>query len=161
MPSDARASGAPSGSVAVEDPSLLEALPATVAGQPVTLESIAFEEALGDPAFASNVESAALAVVVSGEDLASAVVARPNEGVFTDAWFRDWRDSYDRGACSQAGGVAATTETEVDGRTLYVGTCAGGLHTYHMWLPRRQALVSAFGVGENRFGEQLMAGIRP
>ena len=78
------------------------------------------------------------------------------------AWFGDWRATYDRGACSQAGGLAATTETELaDDRILYVGTCSGGLHTYHTWLPGKGLVISAFGLGERRFGDQLMAGIRP
>ena len=107
-------------------------------------------------------ELSAFAVVVDGSDLASAVVAKPHPGTFSAAWFGDWRATYDRGACSQAGGLAATTETELaDDRILYVGTCSGGLHTYHTWLPGKGLVISAFGLGERRFGDQLMAGIRP
>jgi hypothetical protein len=162
----APATSAPSASVSgarpVEDPELLGVLPVAVDGAPVAIESIAFQEALADPGFASAVEAAAFAVVVDASDLASAVVAKPHPGTFSDAWYADWRATYDRGACSQAGGLAATTETELgDGRILYVGTCSGGLHTYHTWLPGRGVVVSAFGLGERRFGEQLMAGIRP
>jgi hypothetical protein len=146
---------------AVEDPSLIEVLPAKVAGSDVTLESQAFAEALADPGFAANIEAAAFGIVVAGNDLASAVVARPVDGVFSDAWFRDWRDSYNDGACAQAGGVARNAEAEIGGRTVYIGTCSGGLRTYHTWIEDRDLLVSAFSIGEARFGEQLMAGLRP
>ena len=161
-PATAAPSASVTGAQPVEDPALLAVLPATVDGVPVAIESIAFQEALADPGFSSAVESAVFAVVVDASDLASAVVAKPHPGTFSDAWYADWRATYDRGACSQAGGLAATTETELaDGRFLFVGTCSGGLHTYHTWLPGRGVVVSAFGLGERRFGEQLMAGIRP
>jgi hypothetical protein len=147
--------------VAVEDPSLLGVLPAEVGGQPVVLESQAFADALADPDFAANVEAAAFGVVVSGDDLASALVARPVPGAFSEAWFRDWRDSYDEGACAQAGGIAGVAETDLGGRTMYVATCGGGLRTYHTWLDGPGLIVSALAVGTGRYGERLMAGLRP
>jgi hypothetical protein len=155
------APGTPPPGVAVEDPSLIAVLPAAVAGQPVVLESQAFVDALADPAFAANVEAAVFGVVVAGNDLSSAMVARPVPGVWSEAWFRDWRDSYDQGACGQSGGVAGNAEAVLGGRTVYIGTCAGGLRTYHAWLEGRGLLVSAFSVGEGRYGERLMAGLRP
>ena len=160
MPASAVA-GTPPPGVAVEDPSLISVLPATVAGQPVVLESQAFADAIADPAFAANVEAAAFGVVVAGNDLSSAMVARPVPGAWSEAWFRDWRESYDEGACGQAGGVAGTAEAQLGGRTVFIGTCAGGLRTYHAWLEGRGLLVSAFSLGEERYGEQLMAGLRP
>jgi hypothetical protein len=136
-------------------------LPAEVAGNAITLEPLAFPEALADPGFATSIETAAFGIVVAGDDLASAVVARPVDGVFTDAWFRDWRDSYNGGACAQSGGIAGNAEAELGGRTVHIGTCAGGLRTYHTWIEDRGLLVSAFSIGNGRFGEQLMAGLRP
>jgi hypothetical protein len=150
----------PAGGV-LEDPSLLAVLPADLGGVPVVLEPQAFAEAAADPAFAENVDAAAFGVVVDAEDLSSAVVAQLVPGTFSEAFFRDWRDSYDEGACGQAGGVAAAAETELGGRTVYITTCAGGLRTYHAWVEERGAVVSAFSLGERRFGEQLMAGLRP
>lgn len=164
LPTDGPVASAPGTAppgVAVEDPSLIAVLPASVAGQPVVLESQAFVDAIGDPAFAANVEAAAFGVVVAGNDLSSAMVARPVPGTWSEAWFRDWRESYDEGACGQAGGVAGNAEAVLGGRTVFIGTCAGGLRTYHAWLEGRGLLVSAFSVGEGRYGERLMAGLRP
>ncbi len=144
-----------------EDRSLLAVLPADLEGNTLIVEDGALEVAVQDPDFAASVASAAFGTYVSGDDLASAVVARPVEGVYSDAWFRDWRDTYDAGTCEQAGGLAATAETDLGDRTVYIGTCAGGLHTYHAWIAERRLLVSAFAVGEHRFGELLMAGLRP
>jgi hypothetical protein len=146
---------------AVEDASLLDVLPASVGGVDITLEHQAFLDAVADPAFARNVRRAAFGVAVSGSDLVSGVVAELGPGAFSDAFFRDWRDTYNQGACGQSGGVAGNAETQVGGRTVYIATCAGGLRTYHTWLPQRGAIVSAFAVGDGRLGEALMEGLRP
>jgi hypothetical protein len=87
------------------------------------------------------------------------VVAHLRPGVYSDAFFRDWRDSYDEGACGQAGGVAGNAEAELGGRTVHITSCAGGLLVYHAYLPERDVAVSVISVGEARFGEQLMAGV--
>ena len=151
----------PSGPGAVEEPSLLGVLPADVGGVPVTLEHQAFLDAMTDRAFATNVRRAAFGVAVDGTDLVSGVVAELAPGRFTEAFFRDWRDTYNEGACAQAGGVVGNAEAEIDGRTVYIATCAGGLRTYHAWIPERGAIVSAFALGERRLGESLMEGLTP
>lgn len=153
----------PRGSVppVVLDPALLAILPAKVGGVSVESEPDAFTDALDDPAFVDNVQAAVFATVVSGSDLASGVVARLRPGVFSDAFFRDWRDTYDAGACEPAGGVTGNAEAQLGGRTVYLATCSGGLNVYHAYLPQRGVLVSLFSLGDQRFGEQLMTGLRP
>ena len=137
-------------------------LPADVDGVPVNLEHQAFVDAsTTDAAFAQNVARAAFGVAVDGGDLVSGVVAELQPGLFSDAFFRDWRDSYDAGACGQSGGVVGNAETQIDGRTVYIATCAGDLRDYHTWLPERGAIVSAFALGGRRLGETLMEGLRP
>lgn len=153
-------SGAGSAST-VEDRALLDVLPPAIDGNELIVEDGALEVATQDPDFAASIAAAAFGTYVAGNDLASALVARPVEGAYSDAWFRDWRATYDAGTCDQAGGLVATAETELGGRTVYAGTCAGGLHTYHAWIDGRGLLVSAFSIGEHQFGEQLMVGLRP
>ena len=46
-------------------------------------------------------------------------------------WFRAWRDSYDAAACAQAGGVTGHAESQIQGRNVFIGTCANGVFTYH------------------------------
>ena len=145
----------------VEDTSLLDLLPPDVDGVPVGPEHQAFLDAATDPAFAQNVRRAAFGVAVDGTDLVSGVVAELEPDRFTDGFFRDWRDTYNEGACGQSGGVVGNAETQIDGRTVYIATCAGGLRTYHVWVPERGAIVSAFALGEKRLGETLMDGLRP
>jgi hypothetical protein len=145
----------------VEDRSLLDLLPADVDGVPVDLEHQAFVDAATDAAFRENVRRAAFGVAVSGTDLVSGVVAELEPDRFSDGFFRDWRDTYNEGACGQAGGVVGNAETQIGGRTVYIATCAGGLRTYHVWIPERGAIVSAFALGDKRLGETLMEGLRP
>ncbi len=127
----------------------------------IRLEPDALTTALADPDFARNVEAAAFAVAVDAGDLASGVVARLRPGVYTEELFRDWRDTYNAGACGQAGGVAGNAQANLGGRTVYIGTCAGDLRVYHAYLPERGVIVSLLSVGPRRFGEQLMGGLRP
>jgi hypothetical protein len=145
----------------IEDPSLLDILPEAVDGAAVVVEPDSFTDAAADPAFRESVAAAAFAVVADGTDLASGVVARPVAGRFSEAFFRDWRTTYDEGACGQAGGVAGTAETELGGRTVHITTCRGGLRVYHAYVAERGVIVSLFSMGERRFGERLMEGLRP
>lgn len=144
-----------------EDPALLAILPAEVDGVPVVPEAASFADAVTFPDFVANVEAAAFAIAVRDPDLASGVIAKLRPGVWSDAFYRDWRDSYDEGACSQAGGVGGRAEVQLGGRTVHITTCGGGLAVYHAYLAERDVVVSVFSVGERRFGERLMAELRP
>ena len=150
-----------SGAAVVRDDSLLAILPADIDGAPVTVEEDSFAEAAADVAFSGNVDRAAFAVVTTPTDLASGVVAQLRDAVFDDGFFADWRETYNEGACAQAGGVATNAETTLDGRMVYITTCAGGMLVYHTYLEERDAIVSLFSLGEGRFGERLIRGLRP
>ncbi len=157
----ASGSASASGLSVMLDESLLAILPPTVDGATVGPEAQSFTDAIADPAFVANVQAAVFAIVVDGGDLASGVVAHLRAGVYSDAFFRDWRDTYNTGACAQAGGVVGNAEAELGGRTVYIASCAGGLHVYHAYLEGRNVVVSLFSLGDHRFGELLMSGLRP
>ena len=154
-PSSVPASGsaASPGASLVLDETLLSILPADVDGVPVTQEPDSFAQAAADPDFAKNVGSAAFGIAVDGTDLASGVVAHLRPGRYSDGLFRDWRDTYDAGACARRAASSATRRPQIDGRTVYIATCAGGLRTYHAWVPERDVIVSVFSLGEKRLGE--------
>jgi hypothetical protein len=155
------ASAAPSTSAPVTpvayDPSLLELLPARVDGIPLVGDPDAAAAMGEDPALVEDAEALAAATVVGdgGDDFAVVAVVRFEPGVLDDGYFRDWRDSYDDGACSQAGGVAGNAQAQLGGHAVYIGSCVGGLRTYHVWLPDRDVLVSVSALGERRLGERL------
>jgi hypothetical protein len=146
---------------AVWDETLLSILPTEVAGVPLKAEPDAFAAAAADPSFGEDVGSAAFATAFDAGDLASGVVAKLRPGRYSAAMFRDWRDTYDAGACGQAGGVGGHAQAQLGGRTVDITTCNGGLRVYHAWLPGRGVIVSLFSLGDRRLGEQVMAGLRP
>jgi len=158
--STAAASEAPSGSVAI-DQTLLEVLPTTISGLPVA--AIAKPAGTDDPLLAESVERMAQAFVIdpATNDFAYTSVMALRPGVFDGSYFRSWRDSFDEGACSQSGGVTGHAETTIAGRTVYIGTCDGGVSTYHVRLDAPNEIVSISAFGEQRLGEQLLAALRP
>ncbi len=145
----------------VRDDTLLSILPPEVGGAPVSVEDASFDEAVRDPAFAEHVARAAFAVATTPTDLASGVVAQLRPGLLDATFLADWRETYNEGACAQAGGVATNAQTELGGRTVYITTCGGGLTVYHAAIPERDVIVSLFSIGEGRFGEQLIGDLRP
>jgi hypothetical protein len=153
----ASAAAPPSTLIAV-DPALLDLLPDAVAGHPLEGSPEAAAESAGDATLAANAESLAVGIAADQPTgsfvVASVVQLRP--GVYDEEFFRDWRDSFDEGVCAQAGGVSGNAQSEVDGRTVYIGTCAGGVHTYHVYLEGPDAIVSVNSVGEARLGEDLI-----
>ncbi len=158
----ATVSPAAAGSVAV-DLSLLDVLPPDVDGVAIEPDPVTADSISRDPALAGQVEAIAIGLLVDteseGANLAIASVVRLEAGVFSDAFFRNWRDSYDEAACAQAGGVVGNAEAEIEGRQVFIGSCTGGAHTYHV-VARERIVVSVTGVGEKRLGERIVAGIR-
>jgi hypothetical protein len=146
---------------ALVDRTLLEILPDTVDGLEVAASSDGEAAGLGDPMLARVSVAFASAFAAAGDDFVFAVVVRLRPGLLDAGSFRDWRDSFDEGACEQAGGVVGHAETEIGGRTVYIGTCGGGLRTYHVWLEGSAVLISASAVGERRLGERLVENLRP
>ena len=55
-----------------------------------------------------------------------------------------------------AGGSA---QTEMDGRTVFIGTCQAGAHTYHVRLSDPDRVVAITALGDDRLGEQVVAGL--
>lgn len=146
------------------DPGLLEVLPAQVDGavlepDPTTAATIA-----SDPLLADSAQSLAVALVAQpgssgSEDLAVASVIRLLPDVFDEAFYQEWRDTYDEAACEVADGVESSTDTEIGGRTTYIGTCIGGALTYHAYLEDQGFIVSITATGPRRFGELIVAGL--
>ena len=144
------------------DPALLDHLPATVGG--LTVKRNAESDAIvdSDPTVLAYAQGAitGLAIDAAAGEFVHATLVRLRPGVFGDAFFRDWRDSFDGAVCSQAGGVRGHAEATIGGHQAFIGTCAQGVLTYHVWLPSSGILVSASSVGQKRLGEKLVEGLR-
>jgi hypothetical protein len=152
-------SGAPDVTV---DSGLLRLLPDSVGGLKLVEAPDAEAEGRAQPnlgELASSIAATFAATPESG-DFVYAVVVGLRPGAMSDAKFRSWRETFDAGACSQAGGVTGNAEAQIAGRTTYIGTCAGGLHTYHVWLPAQARIVSISALGDRRLGELLLRALR-
>jgi hypothetical protein len=147
------------------DQTLLDHLPVEVGGIALVSDPDTAGNIATDPDLATNAAAIAVAFAIGpgasdGDDVAVVSLVQLRPGVFDDAFFRDWRDSYDAAACDAAGGVAGNAQAEIDGRDIYIGTCAAGAHTYHAYLEDASVVVSVTSVGDLRLGEQIMAGLR-
>jgi hypothetical protein len=144
------------------DDALIGILPHDVDGLVVSPDRETAASLAGDPELTEVARGLvyALAVDPTTDAFALASVVRFAPGILDDEFYRDWRDSFDEGACSQAGGVAGHAQAEIAGRPTFIGTCAGGLHTYHVSMPADGIVVSVSSFGEGRLGELLVAGLQ-
>jgi hypothetical protein len=164
-PPAASASPAAGGTDISVDPSLLALLPADIGGVPLTPDPETAAQVAAAESLAPSLSAIAVAAAFGPPpsdaigDYVVATVARLRTEVFDEAWFRDWRDSFDAGVCEQAGGVAGHAEATLGGHQTFIGSCAGGVHTYHVYLPRQDVVVSLQGIGPGRFGERVIEGL--
>jgi hypothetical protein len=146
------------------DPGLLEVLPTEVDGVTLEPDPLTADEVSRDPLLAESALSIAVALAAApsapgGDDLAVANVIRLRPDVFDEAFYQEWRDTYNEAACGVADGVASETETVIGGRQAFIGRCVGGAQTYHTYLEDQGFLVSVTATGERRLGELIIAGL--
>jgi len=145
------------------DPSLLAVLPATVKDLPLVEDGDSETHDLTDPALAGEASALAAALVVdpASGDFAYVSVVHLRPGIYSDGYFRSWRDTFDAAACAQAGGVAqSSAEATLGGHQTFIGHCNGGILTYHVYLAARSLIVSVSAIGEERFGQLVVEGLR-
>jgi hypothetical protein len=155
----------PPGAAVQVDPGLLAFVPSAVDGVPLTFDQETSGSIAADPSVASDAASLAVALAVvpgasAADDLAIVSVVRLRDSTRDEAWFRDWRDTYDEAACGPAGGVIGNAEAELGGGTVYIGSCRGGVRTYHTRVEGAGIVVSVTALGNRRLGEKVMAGIQ-
>jgi hypothetical protein len=155
----------PSGAAVQVDAALLAFVPAAVDGVPLTFDPGTSATIAGDPSVAPDAASLAVALAIvpgasAADDLAVVSVVRLRDPAKDESWFRDWRDTYDQAACGPAGGLVGNAEAEIGGGTVYIGSCAGGVRTYHTRLAAAGIVVSVTALGSRRLGEKVMAGLQ-
>jgi hypothetical protein len=127
---------------------------------PATAAEIAGEGSIAPFVSALALATAFGSVATNGaSDYVVVTVARLRPNTFSDLFFRRWRDTFDAAVCEQAGGVAGSAEADINGRHTFIGTCAGGVHSYHVHLETGDLIVSMQGSGPGRFGERIVEGL--
>jgi hypothetical protein len=160
-----------SGQAAVNiDPGLLSFLPVTGNGLLQTADPDSAATIAEDPVLRANASALMIATYVplsTGasaapvEDFAVVSVVRLRDPSADDAWFRDWRDSYDAAVCAQAGGVSRNSQTDIGTHTVYVGACAGGSFTYHTRIAAGAIVISINSIGPANLGRTVMERLAP
>jgi hypothetical protein len=158
------ASTGPSLTPIVVDPALLSILPASVDGIAVQAAPETATQMLADPELARSASAVAIGIVVApgsstGDDIASAGVIQLRPGIFDTDFYATWRAGYDAAACAQAGGIGSHLQQQIGSHAVEVTVCSGGARTYHTHLAG-DVLVSITAVGDRRFGERVLAGLR-
>jgi hypothetical protein len=153
---------APSGDVVAVDPTLLATVPDSGDGLERTYDAETTAQVAADPSLASDAAGLAIGLyrpsgaAPDSPDFAIVSVVRLRNPSADDEWFRSWRDSYDESACAQAGGVSRHLQTDIGGRTVFIGTCAGGAHTYHVRVAGGAIVVSITSIGLALLGETVV-----
>ena len=91
--------------------------------------------------------------------MAITTVVRLRPGVYDSDFFTHWRDAYDKAACEPAGGVSSHVQQVIGRHAVEVTLCGQGARTYHAHLAG-DTLVSVTAVGERKFGDLVMGGLR-
>ena len=145
------------------DPGLLEVLPRLVDEVPLVPDPETAAEVAADPLLAESALSIAVALAAAPtattDDLAVASVIRLRPDVFDEAFYQEWRDTYNEAACEVADGVDSETSTLIGGLASYVGTCIGGTRTYHTYLEDQGFIVSVTSTGPKDLGHEIIAAI--
>jgi hypothetical protein len=159
----------PSSDVLV-DPGLLSFLPPGGADVLQMVDPDTTGQVAQDPELRANASAMIIAVYRwnlrtpspgPADDLAVASVVRLRDPSKDDAWFRDWRDSYDTAACANAGGVARNSQTDIGTHTVFIGSCAGGSFTYHTRVAGGAIVISITSIGATHLGETIMERLAP
>ncbi|MGH2474145.1 MAG: hypothetical protein ACRDIL_02685 [Candidatus Limnocylindrales bacterium] len=147
------------------DSTLLALLPAAVGGVPLVEDAETAAAIAAEGSIAPFVSAIALARAFGPQstdtagDYVVATVARLRPGTFGSIFYRGWRDTFDAAVCEQAGGVDGHAEADIAGHQTFIGTCAGGVHTYHVHLPASDVIVSMQAAGDGRYGERVVEGL--
>ncbi len=148
---------------AVIDATLLGVLPTTVGGLPVREFPDAEAQAVADPDLGRNVTRVATAFVgdAGGANWAYTAIVDVRPEARSDAFYRDWQESFDASACEPAGGVTGHTTVVIAGHDVERTACGGGVRTYHVKIAGTGLLVSISDLGEQKLGEAEIADLRP
>jgi hypothetical protein len=142
------------------DAALLDLLPATLDGLDRQTDPSVDAGIAADPDLARLATSFATALYIdptTGE-FAYVSVVRLQEPLSQRASI-SYRTSFDDAACAQAGGLQRTAEATIGAHRTWIGSCAGGVRTYHLDLSGGGLVLSVSEAGERRLGEQLIGGL--
>jgi hypothetical protein len=139
------------------DPSLLGRLPSTVESLHLVEDATSEEQDMNSADLAKYFDSyaaAAIGIVGDANWLSVAIGVLKPEGRNAD-FYSSWVSEYATGACSQADGVASTSQETINDWNVDVATCAGGPAVYTLMIDS-DTLLSMWGMGPRDLGRRLI-----
>ena len=157
----ADATASPIGSAIPVDTGLLESLPRSLDGLERQTDPSVDTTIARDANLAMLARSFATALYIDPKsgDFAYVSLVRLAQTLSEEA-YRDYRDSFDEAACAQAGGRSGTAIATLGGRQVDIGTCAGGVTTYHTLLDDG-VILAVSALGQRKLGEKVLASLAP
>jgi hypothetical protein len=142
------------------DPSLLKRLPIAVGG--IALVEDAGTEAveMDDPELPAKVDSlaAAMAGDILDPDFLRLEIIRFKPTAQDADVYSQWVDDYAAGACSQAGGIADSSQETINNWLVQISTCNGGVIAYSLALGDGHYL-SLVDNGPKELGRKLISNL--
>jgi hypothetical protein len=132
-------------------------LPRNVGAYPLIEDTDSEAAALDDADLAKTFDNyAAAAIGVIGDaDTLQLVIGHLRPETQTADIYTAWVSEYDTGACSQADGVASSSQTTINDWLVDVATCAGGPKVYTLKLDSG-TILSMFDLGPKDLGRVLI-----
>jgi hypothetical protein len=142
------------------DPSLLARLPGTVDAYPLVEDPLSEGTDMADPDLAKTFDrfAAASIGVISDDNWLNVAIGHLKPDQQGPDVYQAWVGQYATGACSQATGVSATTQSTINDWLVDVATCGGGPVVYTLRLPDG-VILSMFGMGSRDLGRKLIEAI--
>jgi hypothetical protein len=142
------------------DPSLSSNVPSYVGGNPLQEDAISEALALDDPQYAAAFSALYVAQVGSIADLnwVEVSVAAVKGGEIDQTFYTSWRDDWFKTACSQADGIASTSQETINDWPVDLAACSGGVRAYTLSLDNG-ILVSIMDLGPRQLGRELIGAL--
>jgi len=142
------------------DPSLLGTIPGHVGALPVKEDAGSESGVLDDASVANTLDrfvAASVGDLLDPNWLRVSIVHFKTESQTGDV-YSAWIDQYAVGACSQASGVAGSSQEQIGDYTVDISTCVGGITVYTFqrgdWV-----VISMYEYGPKHIGRALIAAI--
>lgn len=141
-------------------PSLLFGMPTTVGGSPLIEDVLQELQALDDPTYGSAFESYYAARIgdITDPNWLLVTFEELKPGAQNEEFYASWRDGWFATACSQADGLGSTSVETIDGWSVDLGTCKGGVLVYVLAVDNG-VLISMMDFGPRRLGRQFVEAI--
>lgn len=142
------------------DPSLLGKLPGSVAAQPLVEDADIESAAMDNADLAKTFDNYAAASVGQPGDTNwfSLVIGHIRDNSQASDIYPAWADQYAAGSCSQADGVASTSQQQIGDWLVDVSVCGGGPIVYTLSLGN-DLILSVLDDGPANWGRELIEAI--